>query len=34
MLNDLAFTKQGVIYTTDTAGNCVYVIELAIRSKR
>ena len=27
MLNDLAFTKQGVIYTTDTAGNSVYVID-------
>ena len=27
MLNDLAFTKKGVIYTTDTAGNCVYVID-------
>ncbi|MEN6445105.1 MAG: SMP-30/gluconolactonase/LRE family protein [Candidatus Cloacimonas sp.] len=27
MLNDLAFTKKGIIYTTDTAGNCVYVVD-------
>ncbi len=27
MLNDIAFTKTGIIYVTDTAGNCVYVID-------
>ncbi len=27
MLNDLAFTKTGIIYTTDTGGDCVYVID-------
>jgi len=29
MLNDLAFTKNGIIYTTDTAGNCIFVIDPA-----
>lgn len=29
MLNDLAFTKTGIIYTTDTAGNCIFVIDPA-----
>ncbi len=29
MLNDLAFTKTGIIYTTDTAGNCIFEINPA-----